>query len=38
MLFPTLPWGLALGIAVLAHAQRRRGACTACEHLAAVRP
>ncbi len=38
VLFPTLPWGLALGIAVLAHAQRRRGACTACEHLAAVRP
>ena len=30
VLFPTLPWGLALGAAVAAYAWRRRGACPAC--------
>jgi hypothetical protein len=30
LLFPTLPWGLALGAAVLSYADRRRGACSTC--------
>lgn len=30
LLFPTLPWGLALAAAVTAYALRRRGACAAC--------
>ena len=30
LLFPTLPWGLALAAAVTAYAYRRRGACGAC--------
>ncbi|WP_138759574.1 hypothetical protein [Modestobacter altitudinis] len=30
LLFPTLPWGLALGAAVTAYALRRRGACRTC--------
>lgn len=30
VIFPTLPWGLALAAAVTAYALRRRGACTAC--------
>ena len=30
VLFPTLPWGLALAAAVTAHALRRRGTCAAC--------
>jgi hypothetical protein len=30
LVFPTLPWGLALGAAVTAYALRRRGACTTC--------
>jgi len=38
VLFPTLPWGLALGVAVLAYAQRRRGACTGCEQATAAHP
>jgi hypothetical protein len=30
LLFPTLPWGLALAAAVTAYAYRRRGACRSC--------
>ena len=30
LLFPALPWGLALAAAVTAYAYRRRGACRAC--------
>ncbi len=30
VLFPTLPWGLALAAAVTAYALRRRGACASC--------
>ncbi|GAB7193558.1 hypothetical protein NUM3379_42680 [Kineococcus sp. NUM-3379] len=41
LFFPTLPWGLALGAAVLAYAYRRRGTCGTCGRGAAplsVRP
>jgi len=40
LLFPTLPWGLALAAAVTAYAFRRRGACRDCgrgEHPLSVR-
>jgi asparagine N-glycosylation enzyme membrane subunit Stt3 len=30
LVFPTLPWGLALAAAVTAYALRRRGTCAAC--------
>ena len=30
LVFPTLPWGLALGAAVAGYAYRRRGSCAAC--------
>jgi hypothetical protein len=30
LVFPTLPWGLALGAAVTAYALRRRGTCATC--------
>ncbi|SFT94856.1 hypothetical protein SAMN05660657_04119 [Geodermatophilus amargosae] len=30
LVFPTLPWGLALAAAVTGYALRRRGACTTC--------
>ncbi|MGY1849609.1 hypothetical protein [Blastococcus sp. SYSU DS1021] len=30
LIFPTLPWGLALAAAVTAYAYRRRGACRVC--------
>jgi hypothetical protein len=30
LIFPTLPWGLALAAAVVAYAYRRRGACASC--------
>ena len=30
LVFPTLPWGLALGVAVAGYAYRRRGACRTC--------
>ncbi|TYP86582.1 hypothetical protein [Blastococcus xanthinilyticus] len=41
LIFPTLPWGLALAAAVTAYAYRRRGACSTCgqgEPALSVRP